>query len=326
MEFFSKKFLGIILLYHRIMDEFEEINLIINKDEEELYFYLINNHIKAAEYLLKEYLVINQIYIYKLIVYASTYNHINVIDYIIQYDDRRGYLFLDSVKNNNINLMRILMKNQLIDVTENDNNVIRYASTNGHLAAVKELLKDSRIDPSTRSNEAIVNASMNGHLEIVKELLKDPRVNPSDMSHEAIYISSEERHFDIMRELLKDYRVNPSIHSNELIKTAAYFGEVELVKELLKDSRVDPSDNNNEAFYSVIDNDDESMCFEMEHYYEKIIYELLQDYRVISDSEIFERYEISIYNISLEQQLVNFIDIPLELCEMIQLYIYRSVY
>jgi Ankyrin repeats (3 copies) len=46
------------------------------------------------------------------------------------------------------------------------------ASYNGYSEVVKILLMDERVDPSADDNEAIKWASANGHLEVVK-LLRD---------------------------------------------------------------------------------------------------------------------------------------------------------
>ena len=54
--------------------------------------------------------------------------------------------------------------------------------------------------------------------------------------------------------------------------------------------------------------------------------ELLQERNIVNNPIIYNKYKQEILQISLEQQLVNLIDVPLELCEVVQLYIYRNVY
>ena len=63
-----------------------------------------------------------------------------------------------------------------IDLSENYNELIKFASCCGHTNIVELLLRDSRVDPSAGDNEAINQASKKGHFEIVK-LLLDANVN-----------------------------------------------------------------------------------------------------------------------------------------------------
>src|SRR5215217_300964 len=55
--------------------------------------------------------------------------------------------------------------------------ILKNASTTGHSEVVKMLLADERVDPSANNNSAIQGASMKGHLEIVELLLADERVD-----------------------------------------------------------------------------------------------------------------------------------------------------
>ncbi len=47
------------------------------------------------------------------------------------------------------------------------------------------------MNPGDDNNDAIRWASTNGHLQIVERLLEDPRVNPGDSNSEAIQWASE---------------------------------------------------------------------------------------------------------------------------------------
>ena len=49
-----------------------------------------------------------------------------------------------------------------------------------YIKIVKILLKDERVDPSDQNNDAIQWASEKGHLEVVKLLLKDKRIDKND--------------------------------------------------------------------------------------------------------------------------------------------------
>ena len=53
------------------------------------------------------------------------------------------------------------------------------AAKAGNLEVVKLLLTDNRVDPSDDDNLAIIWAASRGHHEVVKTLLADNRVDPS---------------------------------------------------------------------------------------------------------------------------------------------------
>ena len=64
-----------------------------------------------------------------------------------------------------------------MDPSSADNNqAIRDASLNGHLAVVDRLLQDGRVDPSACDNDAIRLASARKHHLVVDRLMQDPRV------------------------------------------------------------------------------------------------------------------------------------------------------
>jgi len=118
---------------------------------------------------------------------------------------------------------------------EEFNNVI----IDDDIEIIKTLLKDNRVDPSDRDNYAIKVASTNGHTETVKLLLQDDRVDPSDNNNMAIRWASNNGCTGVVKLLLKDDRVDPSDDDNFAIRGASNNGHTEVVKLLLKDSRID---------------------------------------------------------------------------------------
>ena len=113
-----------------------------------------------------------------------------------------------AVCNGNYLVSKVLLADQRVDPSDNDNEAIIWASSGGHLDIVKLLLADQRVDPSHNDNEAIRKASANDHLEIVKLLLADSRVDPSDYNNDAIRRSSRNGHLDVAMLLLADRRVD----------------------------------------------------------------------------------------------------------------------
>lgn len=94
--------------------------------------------------------------------------------------------FLIATTNNDVELIKLLLKDNKNDPSEGgarnmrygdyDNGAIRIASRDGFTEIVKLLLKDKRVNPSTGKNYPIRNAFKNRHWEIVALLLNDDRV------------------------------------------------------------------------------------------------------------------------------------------------------
>lgn len=91
---------------------------------------------------------------------------------------------------------------------DSGNRKIRCASRNGFLETVKLLLQDERVDPSSNNNYCIKLASANGHTEIVEILLQDPRINPSAGDNYALKMAVKNGHWEIAKMLLHDARVD----------------------------------------------------------------------------------------------------------------------
>src|SRR3990170_2153039 len=87
---------------------------------------------------------------------------------------------------------------------ENIQKLFKLACKNNNIEVVKLLLQDLRVDPSDQSNDAIIWASQSGHVEIVKLLLQDPRVDPSGKDNKAIGFAISLGHIEVVKLLLQD--------------------------------------------------------------------------------------------------------------------------
>lgn len=76
-------------------------------------------------------------------------------------------------------VVKLLLKDYRVDVTENSHYAIRVASKNGHYEVASLLLKDKRVDPTTCHNYALRVAVEKGDLNMVKLLLTHPSVDPT---------------------------------------------------------------------------------------------------------------------------------------------------
>lgn len=166
-------------------------------------------------------------------------------------------------------------------------NLLSFSSENGYLEIVKLLLEDEQVDPSDDNNYALKLACESGHLEIVRLLLEDKRVDPSDSyySYDSLAIASEKGHLDIVELLIYDERADPSADNNMSIRLASKNGHLDIVDLLFYDERVDPSDYDDDALYSAVDNN---------HY--EIVKLLLTDKRVDPSVTNNRLLFIAIYN------------------------------
>jgi hypothetical protein len=75
-----------------------------------------------------------------------------------------------------VDIIKLLLADQSIDPSVDNNYAIRWASRFGYIEVVKLLLADYRVDPSVENNYAIRRAWRFGHTEVVNLLLDDSRV------------------------------------------------------------------------------------------------------------------------------------------------------
>jgi len=153
--------------------------------------------------------------------------------------------FIDAVKNNDVNQVKVLLNDERVDPSADDNYAIRYAAENGRSEVVRLLLQDGRVDPSADDNYAIRNAARNSNTEVVRLLLQDGRADPSAENNNVIIWAAGSGREGVVKMLLQDGRADPTSNNNYAIRFAAFNSHPETVKVLLQDPRVDPSSNNN---------------------------------------------------------------------------------
>lgn len=73
-----------------------------------------------------------------------------------------------------IDMVRLLLADERVDPSADNNAALRLAARNGHLEAVKLLLADERVELASDKNAEYASylALINGHMEVVK-LLED---------------------------------------------------------------------------------------------------------------------------------------------------------
>lgn len=77
----------------------------------------------------------------------------------------------------------------------------------GNVEIVKSLIENDLVDPSEQNNYAIIIASRDNKLEIIKQLLKDDRVDASDNNNKAIRLAFKNEHYEIVKLLFNIEKV-----------------------------------------------------------------------------------------------------------------------
>ncbi|KAJ3309274.1 hypothetical protein HDV04_006260 [Boothiomyces sp. JEL0838] len=138
-----------------------------------------NGNLETLKLILKQ-----QEYDFDLVGFATTHNQIQIVEYLLACG---------------------------IDPTKNDCYSLRHAVKHQQIEIFKLLLKDNRVDPRIRNNYPIGKASELGNMEMVQILLKYD-IDPYDEDYYALKASYLNKHFHIVNLLLQDPRLkNPNI-------------------------------------------------------------------------------------------------------------------
>ena len=110
------------------------------------------------------------------------------------------------------------------------------------------LLQNQRVDPTANENEALKTAIENNDLRMVQLLLSDDRsksVDHLDLAKNAAACGS----LQVLSWMLDTYSIDPPSDDNEqsdnLLETAIMYRQLGIVKFLIQELKVDPSANCN---------------------------------------------------------------------------------
>ena len=157
-------------------------------------------------------------------------DHRRVENMVMLAKDPRVDPISSAIENGWTDLILDLLKEGYANPAANDNRSIRYACRNGTsweeagnvmLDVVRLLLTDERVDPTAQNDYAIRKASEDGLLDVVRLLLEDGRANPAAENNAAVRIAQERGHNDIVELLASDPRV--SINKRRRIDDEVYF-------------------------------------------------------------------------------------------------------
>jgi len=152
-------------------------------------------------------------------------------------DSSPNKLFSIALYGQDPTMMELAIKKGATNVNIGHNAAVQWAAANNKLSILKILLKNPLVDPGDNTvdgarysrderNDAIRRAAQNGHVEAVKLLMKHPKVDPSAKNNFALRHSLKMGHYKVSELLLNDKRVRESIAKEDLIK---------LMKKLFQD-------------------------------------------------------------------------------------------
>lgn len=113
--------------------------------------------------------------------------------------------FYTFIKENDIENVKLLLKNKKIDVSAEDNWAIELASTSGHFDIVKLLLDDKRVDPTDNRNWTIQATYKKAYYDILDS------VNKKNFD----IFSFNNEYVNIIKLLWRDERVKNSLKNDD---------------------------------------------------------------------------------------------------------------
>ena len=106
-----------------------------------------------------------------------------------------------AIGNNNIQKVKLLLKEPSVDPTDRDYDFIFYASKEGYADIVKLLLEDGRANPCILHNSSIRYAFKNNHNDIVKMLWETKNVKKT-LKTDYTYLYNKLKELDIQKKIL----------------------------------------------------------------------------------------------------------------------------
>jgi ankyrin repeat protein len=158
--------------------------------------------------------------------------------------------FQMAIEDNNINVVKKLIKDKEIDISYLNNKAIHSSSKNGYIDIVKLLLESDK-DVFKHTCNPLYEATISNHITIIKILLKDTRIGNVNLESSLI-IAARLNYIEITSLLLKDERVDPSYSSNCAIRYAHYYENPEIVKLLWSNKKFKNTLKNDEISIELL--------------------------------------------------------------------------
>ncbi|KAJ3270361.1 hypothetical protein HDV01_007886 [Terramyces sp. JEL0728] len=184
---------------------------------------ILNNSIKLVQ-------ILNQEITLQDLILSIKYRNIQIFDYMLSKSEPNIELLLHATDLNQPAIVERLLP--LVDPTFDSGLSLRIACKKGYLDIVKLLVKDQRVDIHSQSNYSLCWAARKGHFEIVK-LLVENGADPSDNDNFAIKHSCRNGHYEIVKLLLQDSRVDKHAENDYCTAWAHEKGFEEIIQLLM---------------------------------------------------------------------------------------------
>ncbi|CEP01478.1 unnamed protein product (mitochondrion) [Plasmodiophora brassicae] len=140
-----------------------------------------------------------------------------------------------AVQNGQLAVFDMLSEAPGIDLSFNDNCLIKLAVACGHVGIARRILADPDVHPGADGNECVIRAASNGSVEMLELLLSHPLVDCTDQDHQAFVEAAGNGHVACLKTLMD--RVEP-IASDALwveaaLAQAARHGHVDIVQMIV---------------------------------------------------------------------------------------------
>lgn len=148
---------------------------------------------------------------------------------------------------NKIEIFELLLESDKVNFCEDDClQLLRWSSINGRTNIVKLLLKYVIVDLSIIDDNFLELSSKNGKTDIVRLLLDDGRID-ADKYYSSLKFSIDEGHMETTKLLLANIKEEKNIELDEALLWCCKCNKIEIAKLLLEDGRADPSFANSEC-------------------------------------------------------------------------------
>lgn len=176
---------------------------------------------------------------YDLLEHASSNNQIKIIKILLKHTtfDINGICALNiSIHKNHYDCVKIFLNNPRVNINPA---ISHYSPFQAILyedrhKILKLLLKDDRLDPSFDNNYLIWRASKSGNYKVVKVLLKDTRIDPCANNNRAIFSAVKNRSYGVVKLLLNYHRIQSNIDLvSEVIVLIVRDHKPNIIKEII---------------------------------------------------------------------------------------------
>lgn len=146
--------------------------------------------------------------------------------------DQIKRIFYESLANDNLDMVKYLVKERVLDEIHTYNMALTYACRNGYFDFVKYIVEECNVDITYHRNIAIRHTCRNGHLNIVKYLY-NKGADVTDRYGGCLFNVCEYDHLHILKYLINNTDADVTRYKYKSIKIAQLCHHLHIVKYLL---------------------------------------------------------------------------------------------